>query len=121
MKIIINENRLNKIIGKWLNSEYGDLDVYDHNDEPLIFYVDKEGDIIFLYETKSNELYVSIEIIKFFYSMFSIDIEQTKDILVEWFEKHTGLKPVQFLSWDFTTDSMWKNLVTLNTKKRLDN
>jgi molecular chaperone GrpE (heat shock protein) len=53
------------------------------------------------------------------YDIFSIDVEQTKDILSEWFEKHTGLKSYKVLGWSFDED--WKKVVRWETKKRLSN
>jgi hypothetical protein len=119
MKYIITESKLNRAVGKFLSKEYGDLEIYDHDNQPWVLYVDKNGELIFLYHTKDNELYVTKDIIKFLYDIFSIDVEQTKDILSEWFEKHTGLKSYKVLGWSFDED--WKKVVRWETKKRLSN
>ena len=119
MKYIITESKLNRAVGRFLSKEYGDLEIYDHDNQPWVLYVDKNGEVIFLYHTKDNELYVTKDIIKFLYDIFSIDVEQTKDILIEWFEKHTGLKSYKVLGWSFDED--WKKVVRWETKKRLSN
>jgi hypothetical protein len=119
MKIIISENKLDRTIIKWLSGKYGDLKIYDHDNQPWVLYVDKNGEVIFLYHTNDKELYVTKDIIKFLYDIFSIDVEQTKDILSEWFEKHTGLKSYKVLGWSFDED--WKKVVRWETKKRLSN
>ena len=119
MKYIITESKLNRAVGRFLSKEYGDLEIYDHDNQPWVLYVDKNGEVIFLYHTKDNELYVTKDIIKFLYDIFSIDVEQTKDILIEWFEKHTGLKSYKVLGWSFDED--WKKVVRWETKKRLPN
>jgi hypothetical protein len=119
MKYIITESKLNRVVGRFLSKEYGDLEIYDHDNQPWVLYVDKNGELIFLYHTKDNELYVTKDIIKFLYDIFSIDVEQTKDILSEWFEKHTGLKSYKVLGWSFDED--WKKVVRWETKKRLSN
>jgi hypothetical protein len=119
MKIIITENKLDRVIGKWLSKNYLGMDIYDHDNQPWHLYVDKNGEVIFLYHNNDKELYVAKDIIKFLYDIFSIDVEQTKDILSEWFEKHTGLKSYKVLGWSFDED--WKKVVRWETKKRLIN
>ena len=118
MKYIITENQLDRFISKWLSKEYTDLEIYDHDNQPWCLYVNKDGEVIFLYHTKDNELYVSKDVMKFLIDMFSIDVEQTKDILREWFEKYTGLNSYRVYSWDFF-DADWKEIVRWETKKRL--
>ena len=67
MKYIITESKLNRAVGRFLSKEYGDLEIYDHDNQPWVLYVDKNGELIFLYHTKDNELYVTKDIIKFLY------------------------------------------------------
>lgn len=121
MRIIISENKLSRAINKWLSGKYGDLEIYDHDNQPWVLYADKNGDLIFLYHTKDNMLYFTKDFIKFFWDIFSINVEQTKVILIEWFEKHTGLKSDNALGWDFSDASDWKKVVRWETKKRLSN
>jgi hypothetical protein len=117
MKIIITETKLNKTINKWLSDKYGDLKIYDHDNQPWVLYVDKNSEVKFLYHTKDNELYVSKDIIKFLYNIFFIDEKQIQSICNHWFEEHTGLKSYKTLSWNFDED--WKKVVRWETKKRL--
>lgn len=119
MKITITENKLQKVIDKWLSKKYSELDVYDHDNQPWIMYVDKDYEIIFLYQHKENELYVDKSVIKFLFNIFFIDEQQIKSILKNWFEEHTGLKVGKVLSWDFSDASDWKKVVRWETKKRL--
>lgn len=119
MKIIIAENKLEKVIGKWLSKKYSELDIYDHDNQPWVMYVDKDGDIFFLYQYKQNELYVDKSVIKFLFNIFFIDELQLKSILENWFEEHTGLKISKVMRWNFTDDSDWKKVVRWETKKRL--
>ena len=121
MKIIISENKLDRVIIKWLSNQYGDLDIYDHDTQPWCLYVDKNGEVKFLYQTKENELYVSKDIIKFLYNIFFIDEKQIQSICGNWFEEHTGLVTNRTLSWDFSDASDWKKVVRWETKKRLSN
>lgn len=119
MRFIISENKLDRVIGKWLSKQYENLEIYDHDNQPWVMYVDKNGDIIFLYQYKENELYVDMVVIKFLINMFSIDEEQIKPILKNWFEEHTGLKTYKVMFWNFTDASDWKKVVRWESKKRL--
>jgi hypothetical protein len=119
MRIIISENKLNRTIIKWLSGKYGDLEIYDHDNQPWVLYANKNSELIFLYNTKDNMLYFAKDFIKFFWDIFSINVEQTKNILIEWFETHTGLKSNDALGWDFSDASDWKKVVRWETKKRL--
>jgi hypothetical protein len=120
MRIIITENKLDRVISKWLSKNYSEMDIYDHDIQPWSLYVDKNGDIIFLYQNKENELYVSKDIIKFLYDIFSFE-KPIQPICSNWFEKHTGLKVGKVLSWDFSDASDWGKVVRWETKKRLIN
>jgi len=118
MKYIITESQLDRAVGRFLSKEYEDLEIYDHDNQPWVLYADKnDNEVKFLYHTNDNELYVAKDIIKFLSDIFSIDFEQTKDILREWFEGHTGFKSYKVLGWSFDED--WKKVVRWETKKRL--
>ncbi len=122
MKIIITENKLDRVIGKWLTKNYSEMDIYDHDNQPWVLYVDKNGEIIFLYHYKDNELYVSKDVMKFLIKIFSIDDDkQVKPIIGNWFEEHNDLKSYKVIPWDFSDASDWKKVVRWETKKRLIN
>jgi hypothetical protein len=119
MKYIITESKLNRAVGRFLSKEYGDLEIYDHDNQPWVLYVDKNGELIFLYHTKDNELYVTKDVMKFLINMLSIDEEQIKSIFKDWFEEHNNLKTYKVIRWDFNDASDWKKVVRWETKKRL--
>ena len=119
MKIIISENKLDRVISKWLSNQYGDLDIYDHDTQPWCLYVDKNGEVIFLYQNNDKELYVAKNVIKFLCNIFFIDEKQIQSICGNWFEEHKGLVTNRTLSWDFSDASDWKKVVRWETKKRL--
>jgi hypothetical protein len=120
MKIIITENKLDRVISKWLTKKYSEMDIYDHDNQPWCLYLDKNGEIIFLYHYKDNELYVSKDVMKFLIKIFSIDDDkQVKPIIGNWFEEHNDLKSYKVIPWDFSDASDWKKVVRWETKKRL--
>jgi hypothetical protein len=118
MKIIITESKLDRVISKWLSKNYSEMDIYDHDIQPWSLYVDKNGEIIFLYQNKEKELYVANNVIKFLYDIFSFE-KPIQPIIGNWFEEHKGLKTYKTLSWNFDDD--WKKVVRWETKKRLIN
>ena len=101
MKIIITENKLDRVISKWLSKNYSEMDIYDHDIQPW-------------------SLYVANNVIKFLYDIFSFE-KPIQPICGNWFEKHTGLKVEKVLTWDFSDASDWKKVVRWETKKRLIN
>lgn len=119
MKYIITENQLDRFISKWLSKEYTDLEIYDHDNQPWSLYVNKDSEIIFLYHSKDNELYVSKDVMKFLINVFTIDDKQIKSIFKDWFEEHNNLKTYKVITWDFSDSSDWKKVVRWETKKRL--
>jgi hypothetical protein len=121
MRFIITENKLNKTINNWLSKQYEDLEIYDHNNQHLVLYVDKNGEIIFIYQSKENDVYVSKDVMKFLINIFSIDDKQVKSIFKDWFEEHNNLKTYKAIPWDFSDASDWKKVVRWETKKRLSN
>jgi hypothetical protein len=121
MKIIITENKLGRFISKWLSKNYSEMEIYDHDTQPWNFYLDKNGEIIFIYHYKDNELYVEKDIMKFLINMFSIDDVRIKSIFKDWFQEHNDLKTEKVIPWDFKGVGSWKKVVRWETKKRLSN
>jgi hypothetical protein len=117
MKYIITENQLDRFISKWLSKEYMGLKIYDHGNKPWTLYVDKDGEIIFLYQSIDNELYVSRDVMKFLSNMFSIDDVQVKTILEDWFQEQNELMVVKVIPWNFDED--WNKIFRWETKRRL--
>ena len=119
MRIIITENKLNTVISKWLSKNYSEMEIYDHDNQPWVLYVEKNGEIIFLYHYKDNELYVAKDVMEFLIQVFSIDNKQIKNIVGDWFEGYYDLKTEKILPWVFNED--WNKIVRWETKKRLSN
>lgn len=118
MRIIISENKLDRIISRWLSKNYGEMNIYDHDNQPWALY-GKDGETIFLYQSKDNELYVSKDVMEFLSNIFSIDESQIKIILGDWFQEQNELMVVKVIPWNFDED--WKKIVRWETKKRLSN
>jgi len=110
---------LDRVIGKWLSKNYSEMDIYDHDNQPWCLYVDKNGEIIFLYQHKANELYVSKGLMRFLSNIFSINEYHIGPIIGGWFQEHNDLRIEKVLTWDFSDVSDWKKVLRWETKKRL--
>ncbi len=95
------------------------MEIYDHDNQPWVLYVDKDYETIFLYQTNDKELYVAKNVIKFLINIFSIDENQIKPLIGDWFQERNDLKTNKVLPWDFSDASDWKKVVRWETKKRL--
>jgi hypothetical protein len=111
MKIIITEDKLNKITINWLNDNYGDLEPYKKDKYPdYIFYL-KGDKIIFDYNNRNGLVYVNYnEIWSFFESYFGMNYQQIQDITKEWVEEHYNLR-VSTTKWFCKLLKIrWKNI-----------
>ncbi len=93
MKIIITENKLERVVINWLNDNYGDLEIFETKDYPdYIFY--RRGDkVIFNYNKKNGIVYINYEEIwLFFESFFGMNYQQIQDVTKLWVEEHYNLR-----------------------------
>ena len=95
MKIIITEGRLNSVVLKWLDKEFGDLTPAVVDDKT--FYVDKDRKPLFYYyqDSKYGNVYVNYDRIwAFFDSIFGMNVSQSQKILKVWLEETYNLRGV---------------------------
>jgi len=93
MKIIITENKIEKVAINWLNKKYGDLEPFETDDEPNYVFYKKGDNIIFDYNKKNGYVYVSYgEIWSFFELFFNMEYKQIQDITKIWVEEHYNLR-----------------------------
>ena len=93
MKIIITESKLNSVVLKWLDKEFGNLTEVVRDDK--IFYVDENGLPLFMYyqDSKNGNVYINYERIWiFFESIFGLKESQTEEILTIWLEDTYNLR-----------------------------
>ena len=99
MKIIITENKLERLAIKWLNENYGDLEPFETEKYPDYTLYRKGDEVIFDYNKKNEVVYVSYdEIWSFFKSFFSMSNQQIKDITKIWVEEHYKLRVTTTIS-----------------------
>jgi len=92
MKLIITESKLERLVIKWLNDNYGDLEPFETEDYPdYIFY--RRGDkIIFEYCTENghiffdyDEFWIQLE------SYFGFNYNQIQNLTKKWVEERYNL------------------------------
>ena len=59
MKLIITENKRNRVIIKWLNSEFGDLTPFETEKYRNYIFFMKEGEVVFDYNKKNGYVCIS--------------------------------------------------------------
>ena len=92
MKIIITEGRLNSVVLKWLDKEFGDL-------TPLVtdkitFYVNKDRLPLFFYYQNDKNGVVKInyyDLWSFLNNIFGLDPHQIEEILKIWLKETYNL------------------------------
>ena len=93
MKYIITENQLNRAALRFLNSEYGDLKPYKTDEYPNFIFFMKDGEVIFDYNKKNGDVYISYgHIWSFLNSFFGLKYTEIQDLTKEWVEEHYKLR-----------------------------
>jgi len=93
MKIIITEGKLNKVILKWLDNEYGNLTQVVKGNK--VSYVDQDGLPILIYYQNKNHggIYVNFQKVwGLLGNIFGIDRQQIQVILKIWLEETYNIK-----------------------------
>ena len=96
MKFIITENKMTQVQIKWLNNKFGNLTRISnvHN----IGYVDEDGNIIFFYYPKDNNVFFNYDKIWWLLdSFFNLDFYDISSLLQDWIEETydlSGMTPV---------------------------
>lgn len=96
MKYLIKKSRLNDIILKWLNDEFGNLTPKTNikGYDPDIVYFGKDGHFIFDYHRKTKEANFNfLRVWKYIEELFGIDDpEVVNKILIKWLKETYNLK-----------------------------
>ena len=93
MKIIITESQKDRAIIKWLNSEYGDLTLFESEEYLNHIFFMKDGKVIFDYNKKNGYVYISYDRIwSFMESFFGLKYEEIQDLTKKWVEEHYKLR-----------------------------
>ena len=93
MKVVITENRLERIAVKWLNDNYGDLEPFESEIYPDNIFYRKGDNVIFEYNKINGVVLINYnEIWSFFESYFDMEYQQIQDLTKIWVEEHYNLR-----------------------------
>jgi len=91
MKYIITESQLDSAVIKWLNLEYGDLELFKTEIYPNHTFFMKNGEIVFDYNGNGQVGISYDHIWRFLSSFFGLEKEEIQDLTKQWVEKNYGL------------------------------
>ncbi len=90
---LITESRLNQIAIKWLNTKFGNLEPFETQKNPNAILYRKGNDVIFEYNKRNGDVYISYdEIWSFLILMFGIEHQQIQDLIKEWVVERYNLR-----------------------------
>jgi len=111
MKYIITESKLHNIVIKYLNSEYGDLTPYETEKYPDYIFFMKDGEVIFDYDKKNRDVYVSYSYVwSFLKTFFGLENKEIQILTKKWVNENYKLRTT---ITDFFLDkgkSRWKDI-----------
>ena len=109
MKIIMTENKLERIAIKWLNDNYGDLVSYKPKKHNNYIFYKKDDEIIFDVNKLNGYVHISNVIWSFLQKMFGMSYEHIQKVTKEWIDSCYNLNVYKTDSYGDITISRWKN------------
>ena len=106
MKIVITENKRIKVVTKWLDDNYGDLNPIIDNNPIYITFTDNNGDDILLYNSNSKGMVIINDVLQdSLKEMFGVKYNQLDDIFIPWIRNTYGkeVKFVMYQTWHCNT------------------
>jgi hypothetical protein len=92
MKVVITESKLEQVAINWLNDNYSDLEFIDYEKRPSLHIYVKNKNVIFDYNIKTKEIFITIDIWKLLGGIFSMGYQQIFEILKKWVENYYNIK-----------------------------
>ena len=93
MKFIITESKRELMAFKWLNDNYGDLEIIDIKKYPEDIQYNKDGQMIFNYNIKTHNVFILNQPIwSFLTYFFGFTYDEVRDLTKKWVEDRFGLE-----------------------------
>jgi hypothetical protein len=101
MKIVITENKRNKIVTKWLDDNYGNMNVVYEDNPRYITFRDNDDEDIFLYNINTDTLSIMSPETQRGLKMFGLNKNVMNSIVKPWMESLYGfpIKVVNYQTW----------------------
>ena len=93
MKILITENQLRKVQFKFLNYLFEDMYEFESKKYPDSIFWKKDGEVVLELE-KSGRLWVLESIWGDISNMFSLEYDETQQLIKDRMEQHLGLEGI---------------------------
>lgn len=93
MKLIITEDKMNNVVTKWLNKDYGDLrKSASPGSFNFIHYKDENNVTVFLFNRNTGIVTITNKTLyHYLKDMFGLSGYELNDILIPWFEQSYNL------------------------------
>jgi hypothetical protein len=83
---------MSRAVLKYLNTIYGDLTPFETDKYPGLIFFMKDGEVIFDYNKKNGNVYISYEHIwSVLESFFGLEYKEIQDLTKEWVEEYYKL------------------------------
>ena len=103
MKYIITESKLDRVVIKYLNKEYGDLEEYTTDKRPDNVFFVKDKKVYMEHDLKNGYLFVDYDTIwPDLENIFSPEITEIQRIITKWVEETyniEGVTPIPHVPW----------------------
>ena len=109
MKYIIKESQYNNAIDKFITHQLEPHKEKRTKKHPESIFWVKDGEVIAEIK-KSEYFWVNRQIWKNINFMFSLEYDETQQVIKEWLEEHYGLGGLTPYPNPFTTSTRWKNI-----------
>ena len=104
-------DKLKHKIIKYLNSEYGDLTLFESEKYLNHIFFMKDGKVIFDYNKKNGRVFISYDKIwSFLQNFFGLNYEEIQDLTKEWVEEHYKLRVTTTASCKTLALNGWRNI-----------
>jgi hypothetical protein len=93
MKVIITENKRDRIALKWLDNNYGDLKPFETEKYPNYIFYKKGDEVMFEYNKENGVVFINYDDVwSFFESFFDMGYKQIQNITKLWVEENYNLR-----------------------------
>jgi hypothetical protein len=91
MKYIITESQYNKTIDKFISYQLEPHEEKSSKEKPKSKFWVKDGKVIAELNKKNNEFYLHFDIWHMISLMFSLENDETKEVMRQWLKEHYNL------------------------------
>ena len=104
MKYIITESKLENVVFRWLDEEFGDLDIIDSDRYPEDIQYEKNGDLVFNYNTRTHRVLINYSTVwSYLKNLFGLSNKQIEEITKKWIEDRYRIPVILTFTYTHTS------------------